>query len=78
MTYTEEQMNKDDKIPDCSIKRIVKGDGNEIIIKILMKQGYSWVDANIGVIIDLHKKEVMDQDGIIVGHWEEKFNRNIR
>ena len=78
MTYTEEQMKKDDKSPDYTIKRIVKGDRNKITIKILTKQGYSWVDINIGVIIDLHKKEVMEQNGIIIGHWEEKFNRNIR
>ena len=78
MTYTEEQMKKDNKCTDYSIKRIVKGDGSKITVKILMKQGYSWIDINAGVTIDLHKKEVMDQDGIIVGHWEEKFNRNIR
>lgn len=78
MSYTKEQMKKDDKSPDYSIKRIVKGNENEIIINILMKQGYSWIDINIGVIIDLHKKEAMDQNGIIIGHWEEKFNKNIR
>ena len=65
MVYTTEMMIDDDSCLDRTIKRITIVDNVTDVanIKILIKQGYSWVDIGMGICVSGYQFTVTDQDG---------------
>lgn len=65
MSYTTEKMIDDYSCLDGTIKRTVIVDNitNVANIKVLVKQGYSWVDIGMGIRISGYQFTVTDQYG---------------
>ena len=65
MVYTTEMMIDDDSCLDGTIKRTIIVDNvtNVATIKVLTKQGYSWVDIGMVICISGYQFTVTDQYG---------------
>ena len=53
MAYTEEDMKHDDDCPGGILRQtvLVDAETRTATIRILVKNGYSWVDTGLGVIV---------------------------
>ena len=43
----------------------------KLIIKVLRKRGYSWVDLKADYILDINEKHLTNRDGIVEYGWSD-------